>query len=202
MNLYEHEGKDFFSSHGIAVPRGVVIERNDDARAAYTALGCPEVMVKAQVLSGKRGKHGGVHHARNAHDAAQAAKDFFSSPINGQYVASVLIEERIDSIAEEYVSVTYDTQQAQPIFLHSTQGGMDIEDVPEQHIHRTVLDIRHENIDVPHSLAQLLWDCFRTSDARLVEINPLMKTIDGRFVAADAKVALDDDRARKRGRSD
>ncbi len=204
MNLYEWEGKKLFAKHGIAVPRGIVIRRGDDPLKAYQSLGMQDVVVKAQVLSGKRGKNNGIRFCptpealakgvSTADDVAKAVSDLFNTNIRGQYVASVLIEEKLSIAEEQYISITYDTNRKQPVLIYSTQGGMDIEDVPEEMIMKRELVIQNKELeisDVP--FAQELWDCFLTEDCRVVEINPLVRTTDGRWIAADAKVALDDD---------
>jgi citryl-CoA synthetase large subunit len=105
-----------------------------------------------------------------------------------------LIEEKLDILEEQYVSIVYDTNRKQPMLVYSAQGGMDIEDVPDEKIIKKQLAINNSQLiisDIPY--AQELWNCFLAEDTRQVEINPLVKTTDGRFVAADAKVAIDDD---------
>lgn len=193
MNLYEWEGKKLFSRYGIALPKGVLVRRGDDFRAKYQELAVKEVAVKAQVLSGKRSKNSGVKFCSNADEVAQACELLFNATIRGQYVAAVLIEEKLAIAAEHYLSITYDTNQKQPVFIYSHMGGVDIEDVPEAAIQKQWLDIRQEKITAALPLVQPLWRCFLGEDARVAEINPLVKTRAGRWVAADAKVAIDDD---------
>ncbi len=213
MNLYEFEGKNLFAKHGITIPKGVVVRRGDDFRIKYQELGVKDVVVKAQVLSGKRGKNNGIRFCSSVEEAQTACEELFAMNIQGQYVAAVLIEEKFDIAEEHYLSITYDTNKKQPMLIYSRRGGMDIEDVPEGGIEKMWLDVRGETLagfgalgsgqlspsyqegargELP-LLAQSLWSCFLAEDTRLVEINPLIKTTDGRWVAADAKVALDDD---------
>lgn len=187
MNLYEWEGKALFAKYGIAVPKGIVVRRADDAAAAYRTLGVREVVAKAQILSGKRGKSGGVVFCSSDDEVRRATDALFSKDLNGQYVAAVLIEEKLPVAEEHYLSITYDTNAKTPVLVRSARGGMDIEEVSDEFIERRPLDVRDEQSDEP------LWRCFRAEDARVVEINPFVKTTDGRWVAADAKVALDDD---------
>ncbi|MBI5728230.1 MAG: hypothetical protein HY984_00575 [Candidatus Magasanikbacteria bacterium] len=202
MNLYEFEGKKLFEKHGIAAPRGVVVRRGDDGRAAYDALSVTEVVVKAQVLSGKRGKNNGIKFCSTAEATAEAVREIFSMNIRGQYVAAVRIEEKLDIVAEHYLSITYDTNARQPMLIYSREGGVDIEEVPESRIQKIKLNLhpelrsremQNEIIDSDIPYASELWRCFLAEDCRVVEINPLVKTRDGRWIAADAKVALDDD---------
>lgn len=194
MNLYEWEGKNLFKKHGIATPRGVVVRRSDDIQKKYTELGVKEVVVKAQILSGKRGKNNGIRFCSTAKEAKEAVSELFSTNIRGQYVASALIEEKLNIDKEHYLSITYDTSLKQPVIMYSQQGGMDIENVTESEIIKRELRITDGELDmgdIPFS--QELWKLFLQEDARLVEINPLVKTEDGRLIAADAKIALDDD---------
>lgn len=193
MNLYEFEGKDIFKKFGIAVPKSKLLRRGDDVVAAYKELGLSDVVLKAQVLSGKRGKNNGILFANSADEAAVAAEKIFATNIRGQYVAAVIMEEKLEIAKEYYLSVTYDTNKKQPMLIYSTSGGMDIEDVPEEKIKKINLDIRQEKIESDIPFADELWRCFIESDARVVEINPLVKTKAGNFVAADSKIAIDED---------
>ncbi len=193
MNLYEFEGKQLLAKHGIAIPTGVVVRRGDDARAMYAELQVTDVVVKAQVLSGKRGKNNGIKFCSSAEEVSRACEDLFARDIRGQYVAAVLIEEKL-SIAEElYVAIVYETNKKQPMLMYSEDGGMEIEDVAEEKIQKIPADIRQNTIVSTIPFAPELWRCFLAEDARVAEINPLVKTVDGRFVAADAKIAIDDD---------
>lgn len=193
MNLYEFEGKNLFAKHGVTTPKGVVVRRGDNVRAKYQELGISSVVVKAQILAGKRGKNNGIKFCTNLEEAETAVKELFSSNIKGQYVEAVLIEEKLDIAEEHYISITYDTNRKQPILIYSAQGGMDIEDVAEDKIIKILLDIRNTNVDVDLPFTKELWQCFVQEDARVVEINPLVKTKNGQWFAADAKIALDED---------
>jgi len=192
MNLYEFEGKNIFKQFGIAVPRSVLLRR-DDVVAKYNELGIKEVVVKAQVLSGKRGKNSGILFASSADEAKIAVEKIFTSNIRGQYVAAVLMEEKLDIAQEHYLSITYDTAKRQPVLVYSESGGMDIEDVSDDKIKKVYLDIRKEKIESDIPFANELYQCFLQSDARVVEINPLVKLSSGEFVAADSKIAIDED---------
>lgn len=202
MNLYEYEGKQLFAQTGIAIPRGITVRRGDDIREVVgerLADLCP-LVVKSQILSGKRGKNGGIKFCSTVEDAVSAAQALFETEVRGMYVASVRIEEKLDIAEEHYLSVTYDTGTKQPVLIYSAAGGVDIEDVPEAQILKIPLDIRQDEQDLSRlsdrtliDIAQKLYRCFLLQDARLVEINPLVKTSSGEWIAADAKIAIDDD---------
>lgn len=205
MNLYEFEGKKIFSQYGIATPEGILLRRGDDPEAVYQALGIKEVVVKAQVLSGKRGKNNGISLCSSAEHVITAATNMFNMQIRGQYVASLLIEERVDFLAEHYISISYDTNKKHPVLVYSEKGGVDIEEVDANHLVTLDLDVREpEFTDVQRAslglmypeladIGQKMWTLFLEQDARIVEINPLMRTEKGNWIAADAKIALDDD---------
>lgn len=196
MNLYEFEGKELFKKHGLAVPRGVVVRRGDDVAVQYAELGVAEVVVKAQVLSGKRGKNNGIKFCDSVESVVTACAELFGANIRGQQVAAVLIEEKLEIAEEHYVSVVYDTNARQPMLIYSAQGGMDIEDVAAEKIMRVQLDVRSDKLPEAQAgweFAQKLYAVFKAEDARVAEINPLIKTVSGEWVAADAKIALDDD---------
>ena len=195
MNLYEFEGRTLFQKHNINIPKGVVIRRGDDVMLAYQNLGLTDVVVKAQVLSGKRGKNNGNRFCSTAEEVVQTCQEIFDMQIRGQYVASILLTEKIDIAEEHYLSVTYDTNRKQPMLVYSIEGGMDIEDVPDEKIVKIPLDISQEklNLETEIPYAQELWNCFLAEDTRVVEINPLVKTKSGEWIALDAKIALDDD---------
>ncbi len=182
-----------FAKHGIATPKGVVVRRGDNWAQMYMDLGVTDVVVKAQVLSGKRGKNNGIRFCSSAGDVVQAVKDLFEVNIRGQYVAAVLIEEKLHIAEEHYLSIVYNTNTKQPMLIYSQAGGMDIEEVDGERIKKYELGITSETVNVDAPYAQELWNCFLSEDTRQVEINPLVKTTDGRWVAADAKVAIDDD---------
>ncbi|MDO8626476.1 MAG: ATP citrate lyase citrate-binding domain-containing protein [Candidatus Magasanikbacteria bacterium] len=202
MNLYEFEGKNLLAKHGIKTPRGVVVRRGDDFVSKYNELvklGIKDVVVKAQVLSGKRGKNNGIKFCDNGEEVKKACEELFTLNIRGQYVAAILIEEKLAIAEEHYISIVYDTNKKQPCLIYSKQGGMDIEDVAEEKIEKVWLDIREENVvgvETLHATSlpiDELWKLFLNEDTRQVEINPLVKTKSGEWVAADAKIAIDDD---------
>jgi citryl-CoA synthetase large subunit len=168
----------------------------DDFAAKYVELGVKEVVVKAQVLSGKRGKNNGIIFCNSTASTVDACEKLFAIDIRGQQVAAILIEEKLEIAEEHYISITYNTNRQQPMIIYSRAGGVDIEDVPSEKIVRLDLDIRSDKL--PESqfewdFTEKLYTLFKNEDARVVEINPLVKTADGEWYAADAKIALDDD---------
>ncbi len=208
MNLYEFEGKTIFEKHGIRIPGGVTIRRGDPIPNVFQDFQVTDVVVKAQVLSGKRGKNGGITFCSSQDEVEAAVANLFIMEIRGQYVAAVRIEEKLAIAEEHYLSITYDTNAKQPVLVYSREGGVDIEDVADEQILRVPLDIRDTEVTIENGedfglqttdysvlteICNKLWNVFLTEDCRLVEINPLVKTEAGEWYAADAKGAIDDD---------
>jgi succinyl-CoA synthetase beta subunit len=212
LDLYEHQGKELFARFGIPVSEGRVATTPDEARAAASELGGP-VVVKAQVLTGGRGKAGGVKLATDKDDAWQKARDILGLDIKGHIVRRLWIESASDIATEYYFSITFDRGAKKPLFMLTTQGGVEIEQVAAENpdalarLHLDPLQGFH-----PWVANRLVWDagipaeqqrqvkqiitqayrCFRECDAMLVEINPLIVTPDGTVKALDAKVTIDD----------
>ncbi len=208
MKLYEHLGKELFARYDIPVPRSKLIESADQATGAVDELG--EVVIKSQVLSGKRGKAGGIGFASSPDEAKKEAARIFDLEIDGLTTEKVLIEEKIKIEQELYLALTIDGSAHRPVVLASLDGGMDVEDVPEERMIRYPVDVtigmqgyvireicRRMGVtgDLRKELLKLLpklYKMFRELDAELAEINPLALTPDG-LIAADAKVTIDDD---------
>ena len=160
MNLYEFEGKKIFENYGISVPKGVGVRRGDDFCKTYNDLEIKEVVVKAQVLSGKRGKNNAIKFSSSAEEVKKACEELFKMQVLNQYVGSVRIEEKLDIAEEHYLSLTYDTNKKQPVLIYSQQGGVDIEDVPDEKIEKFWFDIRQVEINSKIHYAKELWGCF------------------------------------------
>ncbi|OGL74316.1 hypothetical protein A3D72_04110 [Candidatus Uhrbacteria bacterium RIFCSPHIGHO2_02_FULL_57_19] len=200
MNLYEHEGKAILARAGIPVPRGVLVRSSEAVGAAHGSF---PLVVKAQVLAGGRGKAGGVRGVRSREELVVAVQNLLGSTLLGESVRSVLVEEVLPVAKEYYISVIYDQTAGRPAVLFSTSGGMEIE--ASHPPRRFFLDstvgekvselVSEDERGELRKIIELLGDAFVGEDARQIEINPLVRTSDGRFVAADAKVALDDDAA-------
>ena len=175
MNLYEFEGKELFKKFGIKVPNSQLLNSPNEK---LTLSG--EVIGKAQVLFGGRGKKGLVK------------KDYLS--IFSKEVDKVLVEEFIEATKLHYLSITYDTEIRGPVLLYSAEGGVEIEQIKT--ITKEPIEIISENlpeisIEID-KVTEKLWNLFKSVDARLVEINPLAETSKG-LIALDAKIILDDD---------
>ena len=211
MNFEEHAAKPLLRAVGIETPRGSLARSVVEARAAAEELR-GSVVVKAQVPTGKRGKAGGIRVADGAPAAADAAEAILGMDISGHRVESVLVEEQAAIAAEYYAAVLNDPASRGPLVMFSPEGGMDIEEVaagkPER-VRRAPVDIaRGFDRDAARALLEgfggeldersvadvlaALYRGYRESDAELVEINPLARLVDGRLVALDCKLVLDD----------
>src|SRR5437763_6108995 len=213
MDLYEYQGKQLFKQFGIPVSEGRLATTPEEARVAAEQLGGP-VVVKAQVLTGGRGKAGGVKLADDPADAEQKAKEIIGLDIRGHVVGKVWIEKASDIAKEYYLSITFDRGAKQPLFMFTTQGGVEIEEVAANdpdalvrlHIdplegyqpwiaRRLVYGARVEDAGEQKQIADIiakLYRCFVESDAMLAEINPLIVTPDGEVKALDSKFTVDD----------
>ena len=216
MDLFEHQAKELFAEYGIPVPAGKIAETADDARgiaADFAAAGMPRVVVKAQVKTGGRGKAGGVKVAAGPDDAAATAGQILGMDIKGHTVHKVLVEEASDIAQEYYLSYLLDRGGRTFLSICSVQGGMEIEEVAHEDLAQIAVDplagvdrakateivtaggLPAEAIDGAAALAERLWAVFADEDATLVEVNPMILTADGRVMALDGKVTLDDNAA-------
>jgi succinyl-CoA synthetase beta subunit len=213
MDLYEYQGKELFARFGIPVSEGRVAVTPAEARTAAEELGGP-VVVKAQVLTGGRGKAGGVKLADDPADAEAKARDIIGLDIRGHVVEKLWIEKASDIAKEYYLSVTFDRGAKQPLFMFTTQGGVEIEDVAENNpdalvrLHIDPLEgfqpwvarrlVYGAGVEDPSEQKQIaaiveqLYRCFVDCDAMLCEINPLIVTPDGEVKALDSKFTVDD----------
>jgi succinyl-CoA synthetase beta subunit len=213
MDLYEYQGKQLFARFGIPVSDGRLAATPDEARAAADELGGP-VVVKAQVLTGGRGKAGGVKLADGPADAEAKARDIIGLDIRGHVVERVWVEQASEIAKEYYLSVTFDRGEKKPLFMFTTQGGVEIEEVaandPEAlvRLHVDPLEgfqpwvarrlVYGAGVDDPGEQKQIaaivekLYRCFVETDAMLAEINPLIVTPDGHVKALDSKFTVDD----------
>jgi succinyl-CoA synthetase beta subunit len=213
VDLYEYQGKELFRGFGIPTSEGRLATTRAEARAAAEELG-GEVVVKAQVLTGGRGKAGGVKLADGPDEAERTAEEILGLDIRGHVVRKVWIESASEIAKEYYLSVTFDRGVKQSLFMLTTEGGVEIEDVaatnPEAlaRLHVDPLEgfqpyqarqlIYGARIDDPSEQKQLLdiigklYRCFVESDAMLCEINPLIVTPEGEVRALDSKFTVDD----------
>jgi succinyl-CoA synthetase beta subunit len=213
MDLYEYQGKQLFKRYGIPVSEGRLASTAEEARVAAEELG-GQVVVKAQVLTGGRGKAGGVKLAEDPVDAEQKTKDILGLDIRGHVVKRVWIEKASDIAKEYYLSITFDRGAKQPLFMFTTQGGIEIEQVAEESpeaLVRLHVDpsegfqpwqarrlVYGAGISDPGEQKQIasiigkLYEAFVDSDAMLAEINPLVVTPEGEVKALDSKFTVDD----------
>jgi len=211
LDLYEYQGKELLRQFDIETLEGKVAASPEEARAAAEQLGGP-VAIKAQVLTGGRGKAGGIKVVEEPEDAEEAARQILGMEIGDHTVRQVLVEAGADIASEMYLSILVDRAEKKPLILFSTEGGVDIEEVAETNpdsivriyvdpllgllpyqVRELVFDAGLEG-DVAKGVGQVLNNLYRAftdSDASLVEINPLVATEDGRVLALDAKVTID-----------
>jgi succinyl-CoA synthetase beta subunit len=210
MDLLEHQGKDLLAAHGIPVPRGVVASTPQQAREAAAGFGGAAV-VKVQVQAGGRGKGGGVALVGSADEAAERAEAMLRDGFAGLEVTRVLVEERLPIARELYASILLDRASREYLALMTAEGGVEIEELardrPEAirrvrvdpmlgmrdyHIRWLVGALPLEARGLAADVVRSLWGVVAGADASLVEVNPLVLLEDGRVVALDAKVTVDD----------
>ena len=213
MDLYEFQGKELFRRVGIPVSEGRLALTPGEAKEAARELGCP-VVVKAQVLTGGRGKAGGIKLAETPADAEARARDILGLDIRGHVVHQVWVERASEIAREYYLSVTFDRGAKKPLFMFTTQGGIDIEEVAATNpdalirLHVDPLEGYHAwqgrrlvygaGVTDPGEQKQIaavvgkLYDAFVGYEAMLCEINPLIVTTEGEVRALDSKFTIDD----------
>ncbi|MFF6964491.1 ADP-forming succinate--CoA ligase subunit beta [Streptomyces anthocyanicus] len=208
MDLYEHQARELFKEHGIVVPRAEVTDSPERAREIARALG-GRAVVKAQVKTGGRGKAGGVRLAADPAEAEEAARHILGMDIRGHTVGTVMLAEPCDIEREFYVSYVLDRASGGFLAIASAEGGTEIEEVaarrpeavaripvdPATGVHTaTAVRIADAAGLPPQTVDTLvrLWKVLVREDALLVEVNPLVRTAEGRIVALDGKVTLDD----------
>jgi succinyl-CoA synthetase beta subunit len=220
MKIHEYQAKAILARYGVTTPRGEVAFTKEEAREAAQRLRSPVVVVKAQIHAGGRGKAGGVKLARSADEAADLASQILGMNLitpqtgpGGRIVKRLLIEEGLDLKRELYLGLLIDRASGLPVFMASAAGGMEIEEVaktnPEailrEPIHPVVglqpyqarkiafgLGLPPEVVAHTTPFLQSLYRAFMDTDASLLEINPCVLTGDGRLVALDAKMTVDD----------
>jgi succinyl-CoA synthetase beta subunit len=212
MKLHEYQSKNLFAKQGIPIPKGKVASTPERAKSIAEELG-GRVVVKSQVLVGGRGKAGGIKLAKTAEDAENLASKILGMEIKGLPVRKVLIDEAVDIDKEIYLGVTNDRTARKPVFMASSSGGVDIEEVaaktPEKIVKVHVdpllglqnfqiinlaigIELPRENWLQFNKVAQGLWQTYKQYDATLAEINPLVITGEGVLLALDGKMVIDD----------
>jgi succinyl-CoA synthetase beta subunit len=212
LDLYEYQGKELLRNYGLETLPGIVAGTTEEARRAAETLG-GTVAIKAQVLTGGRGKAGGIKVVDSPREAVDAAEQILGMDIRGHIVRHVYVEHGEEIDREFYLSITVDRTEKRPLILFSTEGGVEIEEVAEtnpQAIVRLHVDpllgllpyqVREITFsaglegDVAKGVGSTLshlYKAFEGLDASLVEINPLVVTREGRVLTLDAKVTVDD----------
>jgi len=219
MKIHEYQAKQILARFGVSIPRGEVASTPADARAVAERLG-GTVVVKAQIHAGGRGKAGGIKLAHDSTEAAQAGEAILGKKLvtaqtgaEGRIVNRVLIEESLQVARELYLGIVIDRTTAYPVFMASSEGGVEIEVVAAEHPERILkefvdpslgfqpfqarrlafgLGIDSTLVNSASRLFLNLYRAFEAVDASLVEINPFVVTQDGRLLALDAKINLDD----------
>jgi len=220
MKIHEYQGKELLRKFDVPVPRGIVARTADEAYQAAKELGTSIVVVKAQIHAGGRGKGGGVKLAKTPDEARELAEKMLGMNLvthqtgpEGREVRVLLIEEGLPIDKEFYLGIVLDRASGRPVFMASSAGGMDIEEVaaktPEKILKETVdpavgfrafqarklafgLGIPAALIGQAVKFMQSLYKAYEQMDASLVEINPFLLTKDSRLIALDAKVNFDD----------
>ena len=212
MRLYEFEASDLFRREGISVPDYAVTASPREVRQKAKEMGLP-VVIKAQVLTGGRGLAGGVQVAESLDQAEEVAHCILGSSIRGLPVQRVMVAKRVEVAQEFYLGVTVDGYNGTPVVIFSTAGGVSIEETarlhPELVVYRQVpitkglslseaeqmtqeAGLEGEELVTIASILNTLYNVFRKHDALVVEINPLVRTPQGNYLALDAKVEIDD----------
>ena len=220
MKIHEYQAKAVLTKFGVPVPRGEVVFKAEEARTVALQLGSPLVVVKAQIHAGGRGKGGGVKIAKSADEVATFAEQLLGMNLvtpqtgpEGRTVRRLLVEEGLDIRQELYLSLLVDRAARTPIFMASTAGGMEIEEVAKNRAESILrepvypetgfqpyharkiafgLGLSEEIVKAAGPFLQSLYRAFVETDASLLEINPCVITGDGRLVALDAKMNFDD----------
>jgi succinyl-CoA synthetase beta subunit len=212
LKLFEYEAKDIAREYGLPVPDGALAANPAEVKEAFLKLGGP-VMVKAQVLVAGRGKAGGIRPASTADEAEQVGKDILSMTLKGEEVSKVLVEKKLASKHERYVSIVVDRASKCYTVLCSTEGGVDIEAVASEHPEKIVryqidpllglqdfesrtvakeLDYSGKQLMQVTAIVSKLYQIVLDCDAELIESNPLIETEDGEIIAADLRILIDD----------
>lgn len=212
MNLQEYEGRALFEKYGIAVPRGILVSGSRDSglgKFLQRERSITDFVVKAQLRSGKRSKRGGIDFATREELEATIER-MIGKKIGNEEVTAVMVEEKIAVENEYYISLAVDRFHKCPVLIFSFMGGVDIEEIAQQHPEKIVEIFLHNpeesafNISLDRweidshraenikEVARKLWKLFVKEDATLVEINPLIISHEGKFFAADAKITTDE----------
>jgi succinyl-CoA synthetase beta subunit len=211
MKLFEFEAKTLLKKCGIAVPEGIVADTPQEVKKAYNELG-GNVVLKSQVLAGGRGKAGGIKFPKSDREAYQMAQDLLNMQIKNEPVEKILVERALKIKQEYYLGIITDPDEGCPLLMFSAEGGMDIEELAGKKsdaLRKFFIDPRYgllgyqiqnemKEAGVPvdqHNaiinIARRLYNLYWEKDGELIEINPLVLTVDNNIVAADGKFNVD-----------
>jgi succinyl-CoA synthetase beta subunit len=220
MNIHEYQAKDIFRKYGVPTPRGIIANNVEEAVKNAEVLGGPVWVVKAQIHAGGRGLGGGVKLAKSLDEVKEHSNNILGMQLvthqtgpEGKKVNKIYIEEGADIKAEYYLSVVLDRAKEMPIIMASTEGGMDIETVAEKTPEKIItvaidpaigiqsfhtrevgfgLGLSKDEMKNMSKLLASLYQAYMDTDAEMIEINPLIKTGEGKFIALDGKMGFDD----------
>jgi len=220
MKIHEYQAKEILKGYGVPVPKGRVAETPEEVRKIAEEIGGKAIVVKAQIHAGGRGKGGGVRVVSSPEEAEKAAKEILGMTLvthqtgpAGRIVRKVLIEEGVEIQKEFYLGIVIDRSNARPVVMASTEGGMEIEKVAEESPEKIVkewvdpssgfrpfqankigyeLGLEPAQVGKMRNVLFSLYKAFYEKDCLLAEINPLVLTMSGDFVALDAKMNFDD----------
>jgi succinyl-CoA synthetase beta subunit len=220
MNLHEYQAKALLQKYNVPIPRGIVASTQAETISAFHELSTKANVVKAQIHAGGRGKAGGVKLVKSAEEAASVATNLLGKSLvtyqnapEGQLVSQVLIEETLPIAREIYLSMLVDRSLERIVVVASSAGGMDIEEIAATHPEKILqevcdplnglvdfqarnlafaLALKDEQIGAFTKLLKALYKLFKDNDLALLEINPLIVTTDGKIVALDCKMSVDD----------
>jgi succinyl-CoA synthetase beta subunit len=219
MNIHEHQAKEIFRKYGVPAPKGFVAFKPENAKKVAQQMGGDIWVVKAQIHAGGRGKAGGVKVAQSTEEVEQFSKELLGKPLvtrqtgpEGKVVNRIYIEEGVEIEKEYYFAIMLDRSSEKTVMIASTEGGMDIEDIANKtpdkiikvsidpaigfqgfHARTLAFKMGMNRKEVPRfvDFAKALYNVYIDYDAQLIEINPMVKTKAGQFIALDAKVAFD-----------
>jgi succinyl-CoA synthetase beta subunit len=211
MRLYEYEAKQIFQTHGLAIPNGLVVESAEEARRFAVQIGGP-VVIKPQVLTKKRGKAGAIRFASDPDQAFRESQFLLGMTLKEEKVSKLLVEEKVEIDKEFYVGMTIDYRFLKPVGITSRSGGVDIEEVAqekpamvkkvrfsisegptEKELGEQVSIFKGSEQGLMREVTKKLYQIFKQYDAEMVEINPLALCKQGKAVALDAFLNVDDD---------
>ena len=220
MNIHEYQAKEIFKKYGVPTPKGKVAFSVEEAVANAKELGGPIWVVKAQIHAGGRGLGGGVKLAKSLEEVEKYAQEILGMTLvthqtgpEGKLVQKIYIEDGADIKDELYLGMVLDRAKEMPVMMASTEGGMEIEEVAEKspekiikvaidpaigfqgfHARKIAFGLGLDKQEQKHlfQFAKALYDVYMDNDAEMIEINPLVKTSEGAFIALDAKMGFDD----------